>query len=268
MLRGLPLRRGLFVVEVLDVLDVFVLLAAAVPADGAIHRDPSCAVAIQHRALTPSATMRSQLASDPLGVRGGGGRASSDAQVLVAVAPRGLCLLVVRHVAPVGGDVASKLPSMMGSGQVPVKLLVSPAPALAGHRMALMRPPDGAQNPAVFVCGMQPSIRPLCARVGGGWRARASGQQQLVCVSPGQHLDSRVVSGEASAAVHGGALSAQGDSSTTKPSAVIIADRSIVERMEPSNSMLPKLLRSQAKLVVCRHTSTLAVLHTASYTAV
>ena len=101
MLRGLPLRRGLFVVEVLDVLDMFVLLAAAVPADGEIHRDPSCAVAIQHRPLTPSASMRSQLASDPLGVRGGGGRASSDAQVLVAVAPRGLWLLVVRHVAPV-----------------------------------------------------------------------------------------------------------------------------------------------------------------------
>ena len=136
---------------------------------------------------------------------------------------------------------ASKLPCTVGSGQVPVKLVVSPAPALAGHRMALMRPPDGAQDPAVFVCGMQPSNRPLCARVGGGWRARAPGQQQLVCVSPGQHLDSRVVSGEASAAVHSSALSAQGDSSTTKPSAVIIADRSIVERMEPSNSMLPQL---------------------------
>ena len=66
-----------------------------------IDRDSSCAVAIQHRALTRSVSMRSQLASDLLGVRGGGGRCSSDAQVLVAVAPRGLWLLVVRHVAPV-----------------------------------------------------------------------------------------------------------------------------------------------------------------------
>ena len=141
--------------------------------------------------------------------------------------------------------------------------------ALAAWRLDTMATPTAhVLGQAVLAEGMLSSNRPLCARVGGGWRARASGQQQLVCVSPGQHLDSRVVSGEASAAVHGGALSAQGDSSTTKPSAVIIADRSIVEGMEPSNSMLPKLLRSQAKLVVCRHTSTLAVLHTASYTAV
>ena len=92
-LRGLPLRRGLFVVEVLDSSWRCWTPAAGVrsarwtclsswpqrfpPMEHCwrkIDRDSSCAVAIQHRALTPSVSMRSQLASDLLGVRGGGGR--------------------------------------------------------------------------------------------------------------------------------------------------------------------------------------------------
>ena len=227
---------------------MFVLLAAAVPADGALLAQNRPLLQLCCGYPTSCAHPQCEYALAAGQSLAGCAWRRRAVQVLMR-----RCSWRSHHVAcgcwlcamwhPCEGMWRASYPTV-GSGQVPVKLVVSPAPALAGHRMALMRPPDGAQDPAVFVCGMQPSIRPLCARVGGGWRARAPGQQQLVCVSPGQHLDSRAVSGEASAAVHGGALSAQGDSSTTKPSAVIIADRSIVERMEPSNSMLPQLLRS------------------------
>ena len=93
---------------------------------------------------------------------GGGSRFS--AHVLLAFAPHGcggdatgLWLLVGRHVAPAGGDAASKFPYTVGflvESQcmwVRASALVSQAPVLPGHSTDGVRPPHGALGPAVFV---------------------------------------------------------------------------------------------------------------------
>lgn len=84
--------------------------------------------------------------------------------MLLAFAPHGcggdalgLCLLVGRHVAPAGGDAASKFPYTVGflvESQcmwVRASSLVSQAPVLPGHSTDGVLPPRGALRTAVFV---------------------------------------------------------------------------------------------------------------------
>ena len=122
-------------------------------------------VASGHTALTPNVPVRSQLASAPpcVWVAAADGSRFS-AQVLLAFAPHGcggdaagLWLLVGRHVAPAGGDAASKFPYTVGflvESQcmwVRASALVSQAPVLPNHSTDGVRPPHGALGPAVFV---------------------------------------------------------------------------------------------------------------------